>query len=187
MIEEAKTIKEYNNAVQDEEKFLCQQAKIEWLSDGDKNSRFFHVVLKGKNHRNIIDMVYDEKRERFKGSDVAEQFVKHFQSFLKTAYHVEALPPNSLTVTKVTERDADNMEDKNNTNSSSGWKKLLSLRDKIKKHVKCEVGNSKTIFLWHDKCIPVPTLRDEDDKTYWMTKDGKKVKWSINKMWDDWK
>nr|GEZ10111.1 RNA-directed DNA polymerase, eukaryota, reverse transcriptase zinc-binding domain protein [Tanacetum cinerariifolium] len=506
MIKEAKTIKEYNTVVQDEEKFLYQQAKIEWLSDGDKNSRFFHVVLKGKNHRNIIDMVYDEKGERFKGSDVAEQFVKHFQSFLETAYHVEALPPNSLTVTKVTERDADNMvrpildtkvkedlfdisdnkapgpdgynskfykqawniggkdvcgavkeffqkgklhgevndtlitlvpkmnthmkvsdyrpiasafsvcvngerhgyfkggrglrqgdpispymftlvmevftqsmkkqisvsrcfkyhwgckeleishlcfvddllvlchgdilffkvvkkalesfnavsglvpnlgkstiffgnveesieneileimpfkigklpvsylgvplitkqigineckclidkvnnwknrmlsyagrlqlvasvltsmqvyrasvfilpktvikdidklfkgflwcqasnkeslwvkwinvirlkwkciwEAKNNTNSSSGWKKLLSLRDKIKKHVKCEVGNSKTIFLWHGKCIPVPTLRDKDDKTYWMTKDGKKVKWSIHKMWDDWK
>nr|GEX87409.1 RNA-directed DNA polymerase, eukaryota, reverse transcriptase zinc-binding domain protein [Tanacetum cinerariifolium] len=59
------TLPEYNIVVQDEEKFLYQQAKIEWLSDGDRNTKFFHVVLKGRTHRNRIDMVYDDKGERF--------------------------------------------------------------------------------------------------------------------------
>nr|GEY38104.1 RNA-directed DNA polymerase, eukaryota, reverse transcriptase zinc-binding domain protein [Tanacetum cinerariifolium] len=51
-------------------------------------------------------------------------------------------------------------EAKYSTNSSSGWKQLLSLRDKMKKHVKYEVGNGKTIFLWHDKWWDGGILKD---------------------------
>ncbi|GKD10711.1 RNA-directed DNA polymerase, eukaryota, reverse transcriptase zinc-binding domain protein [Tanacetum coccineum] len=48
---EALLIKEFHEAERDEEKFLFQQAKIKWLCKGDKNSSFFHKVLKGR--RNI--------------------------------------------------------------------------------------------------------------------------------------
>ncbi|GKA90452.1 RNA-directed DNA polymerase, eukaryota, reverse transcriptase zinc-binding domain protein [Tanacetum coccineum] len=99
-VEEANTIKEYNNAMKDEEKFLYQQAKITWMSDGDKNSKFFHAVIKGKMHRNRIDLVCDEKGDTFEGLEVAEQFVKHFQNFLGRSTHVEPLIPNTLNVNK---------------------------------------------------------------------------------------
>lgn len=91
--EEAEILREYNCAVQDEEKFLFQQAKIEWLTDGDKNSKFFHAVVKGRTHKNRIEMVCDEKGDRYDGCGAPEQFVKHFQSFLGTQIPVQILIP----------------------------------------------------------------------------------------------
>ncbi|GJU43969.1 RNA-directed DNA polymerase, eukaryota, reverse transcriptase zinc-binding domain protein [Tanacetum coccineum] len=53
-------------------------------------------------------------------------------------------------------------------NSSHGWKQILSLRDKLRKHVVCRVGDRSKIFLWHDKwwgpkllikSIPMETIR----------------------------
>ncbi|GJS10780.1 cleavage and polyadenylation specificity factor subunit 1 [Tanacetum coccineum] len=48
-IREAELLEEFLQAKADEEKFLLQQAKITWLSEGDKNTNFFHKVLKGFN------------------------------------------------------------------------------------------------------------------------------------------
>ncbi|GJS32871.1 RNA-directed DNA polymerase, eukaryota, reverse transcriptase zinc-binding domain protein [Tanacetum coccineum] len=45
-VEEANIMKEYNSAAQDEEKFLFQQAKIEWLSDGDRTPNSFILFSK---------------------------------------------------------------------------------------------------------------------------------------------
>ncbi|GJV53270.1 RNA-directed DNA polymerase, eukaryota, reverse transcriptase zinc-binding domain protein [Tanacetum coccineum] len=44
----------------DEEKLLYQQAKINWLSDGDKNSRFFHSVLKGRKCKSKVHSITDK-------------------------------------------------------------------------------------------------------------------------------
>ncbi|GKB34451.1 RNA-directed DNA polymerase, eukaryota, reverse transcriptase zinc-binding domain protein [Tanacetum coccineum] len=66
---EVDVLKEYNTARQDEEKMLFQRAKIKWLSDGDKNSKFFHIFLKGRAHKSRIEKVQNEKRERFKGAN----------------------------------------------------------------------------------------------------------------------
>ncbi|GKA62466.1 hypothetical protein Tco_0761985 [Tanacetum coccineum] len=43
---EADTLTEYNEVVQEEEKFLIQQANIDWISDGDRNNKFFHTFAK---------------------------------------------------------------------------------------------------------------------------------------------
>ncbi|GKD09951.1 hypothetical protein Tco_1189636 [Tanacetum coccineum] len=106
---EASILKEYTTAMQDEEKFLYQQTKINWISDGDKNSKFFHVVIKGRIHRNMIDMVCDESGNTHEGLGVAEQFVKHFQNFLGKSTHMDPVVPNSLNVRQVTEEDAKSM------------------------------------------------------------------------------
>ncbi|GKC47082.1 RNA-directed DNA polymerase, eukaryota, reverse transcriptase zinc-binding domain protein [Tanacetum coccineum] len=50
----ANLVKEFHEAEADEEKFLFQQAKIKWLSKGDKNSSFFHKVLKGRSNKSKI-------------------------------------------------------------------------------------------------------------------------------------
>ena len=44
--EEVQAIGEYNSALQDEEKLLCQKAKVDWLKEGDRNSAYFHKVSK---------------------------------------------------------------------------------------------------------------------------------------------
>ncbi|GKA70985.1 RNA-directed DNA polymerase, eukaryota, reverse transcriptase zinc-binding domain protein [Tanacetum coccineum] len=64
---EAEILREYNIARQDEEKMLFQRAKIKWLSDGDKNSKYFHTVLKGRAHKSRIEVVKNENGDKFEG------------------------------------------------------------------------------------------------------------------------
>ncbi|GJT57840.1 hypothetical protein Tco_0992894 [Tanacetum coccineum] len=40
---------------------LYQQAKVEWLKEGDKNTTYFHQVVKGRKHKSHIDTVCDEQ------------------------------------------------------------------------------------------------------------------------------
>ena len=42
-------------------------------------------------------------------------------------------------------------EAKSDKCASHGWKHILNLRNKVHKHVTCQVGNGESIFLWHDK------------------------------------
>ncbi|GKC44614.1 RNA-directed DNA polymerase, eukaryota, reverse transcriptase zinc-binding domain protein [Tanacetum coccineum] len=71
-----------SGSVSDEEKVLYQQAKVEWLKEGDKNSAYFHQVIKGRRHMNHIESVYVEQGKRFSGEYVKEQFVIHSEKFL---------------------------------------------------------------------------------------------------------
>ncbi|GKD52481.1 RNA-directed DNA polymerase, eukaryota, reverse transcriptase zinc-binding domain protein [Tanacetum coccineum] len=75
-------LKEYYDAIRDENNLLMQKAKIEWLKDGDRNTEFFHKIIKGRMHKGRIITICNEKGERFENEKVAEQFVKHFQDFL---------------------------------------------------------------------------------------------------------
>ncbi|GJS72432.1 hypothetical protein Tco_0705273 [Tanacetum coccineum] len=43
----------------DEERFLRQKSKIEWLNAGDANTTYFHRIVKSKCARNRIEMVRD--------------------------------------------------------------------------------------------------------------------------------
>ncbi|GJY45973.1 RNA-directed DNA polymerase, eukaryota, reverse transcriptase zinc-binding domain protein, partial [Tanacetum coccineum] len=55
-----KALEEYNVAVKDEENLMAQKARIDWLNDGDKNSAFFHKVIKGRRSRNRVHTIYAE-------------------------------------------------------------------------------------------------------------------------------
>nr|GEZ36630.1 RNA-directed DNA polymerase, eukaryota, reverse transcriptase zinc-binding domain protein [Tanacetum cinerariifolium]GEZ38863.1 RNA-directed DNA polymerase, eukaryota, reverse transcriptase zinc-binding domain protein [Tanacetum cinerariifolium] len=57
-------------------------AKVEWLNDGDINTKFFHKIIKGRIHKGRVMSVCNEKGETFENEKVAEQFVKHFQEFI---------------------------------------------------------------------------------------------------------
>lgn len=41
-------MKEFNNAILEEEKFLKQKAKVEWLKEGDRNTKYFHRIIMDK-------------------------------------------------------------------------------------------------------------------------------------------
>lgn len=56
--EEVEILKAYCEALQDEEKFLFQQAKVNWLKDGDRNSKFFHALLRSRKHKSRIADIF---------------------------------------------------------------------------------------------------------------------------------
>ncbi|GJZ14078.1 RNA-directed DNA polymerase, eukaryota, reverse transcriptase zinc-binding domain protein, partial [Tanacetum coccineum] len=79
---EALLMKEFYEAERDEEKFLFQQAKIKWLSDGDKNSSYLHRVLKGRNNRSKILSLNDNAGNTYENDQIPPLFLKHFEDFL---------------------------------------------------------------------------------------------------------
>ncbi|GKA58052.1 reverse transcriptase domain-containing protein [Tanacetum coccineum] len=107
--QEAVILKEYNIVKRDEEKLLMRKAKIDWLTDGDRNSKYFHTVLKGRAHRSRIKAVNNENGERFEGDRVADQFVQHFKNFLGKSDAVQSIDLESLKCNFVSEDGAKNM------------------------------------------------------------------------------
>ena len=80
--EEAHYFLAFKNALLDEEWFLRQKSKVEWLRVGDSNSAYFHNVVKGKCVRNHIEMVRDSSNVLHEGNDVVGVFVNHYENFL---------------------------------------------------------------------------------------------------------
>ena len=89
--EEANCLALYIEALNDEESLLFQQAKIDWISKGDRNNKYFHKILKSRSNTSRITSICNEKGERFEGKDVAAQFVNHFKNFLGASYEVAEL------------------------------------------------------------------------------------------------
>ncbi|GKD42181.1 hypothetical protein Tco_1266826 [Tanacetum coccineum] len=54
--EEVVYVHAFNEAKLDEERFLKQKAKVEWLQVGDSNSAYFHKSVKSRNQRCPIEM-----------------------------------------------------------------------------------------------------------------------------------
>ncbi|GKC61007.1 RNA-directed DNA polymerase, eukaryota, reverse transcriptase zinc-binding domain protein, partial [Tanacetum coccineum] len=79
---ETVALAEYNKAINDEEEFLYQKAKVEWISKGDRNNQYFHKVLKSKKQANRICSICDNNGNRLEGVQMEEQFVNHFKRFL---------------------------------------------------------------------------------------------------------
>nr|GEV04937.1 putative reverse transcriptase domain-containing protein [Tanacetum cinerariifolium] len=80
--DEVNLLVEYIEATQDEEKLLCQKAKVDWLKEGDMNSAYFHKVLKGKLNRSKIHKVIGVDGSVFEKEQVGIQFAKHFENYL---------------------------------------------------------------------------------------------------------
>ncbi|GJY71725.1 hypothetical protein Tco_0475428 [Tanacetum coccineum] len=63
-------LKEYNTAKQDEDKLLVQKAKIDWLCDGDRNSKFFHNAKRSVSDEEVKAALFgicDNKAPRLDG------------------------------------------------------------------------------------------------------------------------
>ncbi|XP_071713676.1 uncharacterized protein [Rutidosis leptorrhynchoides] len=104
---ESNTLKDFNEAVLIEEKFLKQKAKIEWLRARDNNSSYFYNVVKAKTHRSRIQVIEDDMGQFVEGAAVPNIFVNHFNSFIGTTCPTDPiLSPDDLFVTKIDEAKA---------------------------------------------------------------------------------
>nr|GEV62181.1 hypothetical protein [Tanacetum cinerariifolium] len=106
----AKTFKAYKSALKDEASFLKQKAKVQWLDEGDKNSKYFHNVVKGRLNRNIISYIEDLNGNAFHGHNVGEQFVLHFKNVLGSSSIVNHIDePASLFSKTLSDSEAEYM------------------------------------------------------------------------------
>ncbi|GJT07532.1 retrotransposon protein, putative, ty1-copia subclass [Tanacetum coccineum] len=74
----------FKEAQLDEERFLKQKAKVEWLKAGDLNTAYFHRIVKSKCARNRIEMVCDASNIFYDGNQVPGAFLAHYDKFLGT-------------------------------------------------------------------------------------------------------
>ncbi|GJS26843.1 sodium/hydrogen exchanger 6 [Tanacetum coccineum] len=72
----------FKEAQLDEERFLKQKAKVEWLKAGDSNTAYFHQIVKSKCGRKRIEMVSDASNTFYVGNQVPGAFVNHYNQFL---------------------------------------------------------------------------------------------------------
>ncbi|GKA28479.1 sodium/hydrogen exchanger 6, partial [Tanacetum coccineum] len=68
--EHAHYLLDFKEAQLDEERFLKQKAKIEWLKADDFNTAYFHKIVKSKCARNKIQMVSDASNNLYDGNQV---------------------------------------------------------------------------------------------------------------------
>ena len=76
-----KILQEYCEAVRDEDNLLRQKAKIEWLKEGDRNTKFFHKITKSRQHKSRIMTICDENGNSFENEKVVVKFWNTFKSF----------------------------------------------------------------------------------------------------------
>ncbi|KAJ9563283.1 hypothetical protein OSB04_008443 [Centaurea solstitialis] len=72
----------FEHARADELSFFRQRAKVRWLHEGDKNSKFFHQVVKEKRNLNLIRSIVDSNGIYVQDDGVEQVFVNHFKGFL---------------------------------------------------------------------------------------------------------
>ncbi|GJT83821.1 RNA-directed DNA polymerase, eukaryota, reverse transcriptase zinc-binding domain protein [Tanacetum coccineum] len=105
----ANILQNYNEALNDEEKLLAQKAKVKWLSEGDRNTKYFHNVVKSRMNQNRIMGIADEQGNWFDGDRIPDQFVKHFQKFLSKDGDIEQIDEEGLFKNTLTINEAEIM------------------------------------------------------------------------------
>ncbi|KAJ9544912.1 hypothetical protein OSB04_024619 [Centaurea solstitialis] len=87
----------YNHALMDEESFFRQRAKVKWLLEGDRNTKYFHKCVQERRARSFIHHINDKDGNLVRGDDVGTTFLNHFQDILGVADSgVSANVPSTL-------------------------------------------------------------------------------------------
>ncbi|XP_022014955.1 uncharacterized protein LOC110914476 [Helianthus annuus] len=79
---ETKLTSSFQEACLDEERFLKQKAKMDWLRAGDANTAYFHAAVKSRNHWSRIQVISDANGVMYEADNVHSNFVQHYEKFL---------------------------------------------------------------------------------------------------------
>ncbi|GJU34638.1 uncharacterized protein Tco_1182992 [Tanacetum coccineum] len=107
--EEAAYLNAFNDALIEEERFLKQRAKIEWLRVGDSNSAYFHKCVKSRASRSQIDRVVDMNGYCYDNANIHEAFISHFTNFLGQSATVTNLNVQDLFSNRLSSNQAEYM------------------------------------------------------------------------------
>lgn len=75
---------ELQDLYQEKTAMLIQQSRVKWDVDGDKNSRFFHQVVKFRSNRNSIKAIKDGNVVLSNPEDIRNLFFNHFRNFFRS-------------------------------------------------------------------------------------------------------
>nr|XP_043611509.1 uncharacterized protein LOC122583113 [Erigeron canadensis] len=89
-------LEKFKVASYDEECFLKQKAKIDWLNASNSNTAYFHNTVKCKNHRKRIKMIKNADGQVYEGEAVNDSLVTHYTNFLGVEQHVEPINADYL-------------------------------------------------------------------------------------------
>lgn len=75
-----------NAAYKEEEEFWSQKARINWLREGDRNTKYFHAATAERRKRNRLDAILDESGIKYEGEEeIAGVFTKFFENLFSTS------------------------------------------------------------------------------------------------------
>lgn len=73
---------------------LCHQAQMEWLKDGDRNSKFFHAVIRDKRKKQHIQIELSNGDVTTSAADIgtmAQDFLRIYFPHLHTIWRQASL------------------------------------------------------------------------------------------------
>ncbi|XP_071699772.1 uncharacterized protein [Rutidosis leptorrhynchoides] len=107
---ESLKLQEFKEATLEEERFLKQKSKVEWLRVGDSNSSYFHKVVKGRIHCNYIQAISDHNNNIVEGRAVCDIFIRHYEHLIRSATNCDPLvDPGSLFQSRISVDKLKNM------------------------------------------------------------------------------
>nr|GEZ08148.1 hypothetical protein [Tanacetum cinerariifolium] len=186
----------YQEVVMDEEKLLYQQAKVEWLRKGDRNSAFFQKAVKSKKHKNKILSVLDTNGNEVEGDKITMEFVNHFKKFLGDAHNVDNIAIRDIFTKKLTSTEANRMVEEISNNEIKIA--MFDIDDNKAPGLCSESTVADLIYdgkwMWPEgwvnqvsvlKTLNVPSLIIKEDTALRKTNCDKKVKFSTKSAWED--
>ena len=77
--------KELHDLMVAEESFFRQKSRIQWLQEGDHNTRFFHSMVATRQHKNSINSLTDSNWNKLVTfADISNEAVTFFQKLIGT-------------------------------------------------------------------------------------------------------
>ena len=62
-----------------DERSWMQKSKVKWLQEGDRNTKFFHLMVSTRRRMNLIENVSIHGRVYEKAKDISEAITSHFE------------------------------------------------------------------------------------------------------------
>jgi hypothetical protein len=99
---EAILVAQYEGSMTKLNEFYKQRAKKHWVTQGDKNTSFFHQAVTKRRRRNMIISIVDRKgQDLFDPQDIANEFITYFRNIFQSSCPSHSRPP----IFSVTNRD----------------------------------------------------------------------------------
>jgi hypothetical protein len=109
--EEKRIMERINEVLYQEEIWIKQRSRVNWLKSGDRNTAYFHAFASQRKRINTISTL---QREDGSWCDDAEEVKEEVQGFYKNLYTSEGSPDMqqllNLVSKRVVQEDKDNME-----------------------------------------------------------------------------